>query len=87
VVATNQINMLNFKTLYGDVLIFKNTNDCVTICRGDGGAFVKSIEIDGEYLDYEDCDYDLMSHPKNTFTEEEIKPFIDNYNKIVGDRY
>ena len=79
--------MLNFKTLYGDLLVFKNKNDCMTINRNGHPILVHSIEVDGEPLDHNECDYDLSSHPRNTFTEEEIDYFIKHYEYIVGPNY
>ena len=80
--------MLNYKTLYGDLLVFKNQNDCMTINRGIlGRVDVDAVEINGENLELEDCDYDFFKHPNNTFTQEETDYFIENYAQIVGDRY
>ena len=77
--------MLEYKTLYGDILVFKNTNDCMTISKGNNGCIdIDSIEIDGEKLDYEDCEYDLLSHQNNTFTQEEYEYFRDKYFEIIN---
>ena len=79
---------LVYKTLYGDVLIFKNKNDCLTINRGNNGKVdIDSIEIDGEKLQYDECNYDLLSHPKNTFTSDEVNYFIENYDEIISNKY
>lgn len=47
---------------------------------------IQSIEVQGEYLKYEDCDYDLSSHPENSFTKDEmeyyLKFYIDNIDNI-----
>jgi hypothetical protein len=75
---------LDYKTLYGDILIFKNKNDCMTISRGNNGKVdIDSIEIDGEKLEDEEYNYNLLSHPKNTFTQDEANYFIENYDKII----
>lgn len=73
--------MLDYKTLGGDVLIFKGKNT-MTISRGAlGFAWIDRIEVDGENVDIFNDDEE---HP---FTEEEIKYFVDNYDSIVGDKY
>ena len=80
--------MLEYKTLYGDLLVFKNNNDCMTINRGPYGRVdVDSIEIEGEKLEYEDCDWNLLAHPKNTFTTDEASYFIKHYQELVGYNY
>jgi hypothetical protein len=78
--------MLNYKTIMGDILVFKNKNDCMTISRGALGVpWVDTIEVDGEELDYKDYD-DKTKHP---FTQEEIDYFTDpyRYSEIVGPKY
>ena len=80
--------MLNYKTLGGDILVFKNLNDCMTINRGINGAVtVDTIEVNGEVLEIEDWGFDFFSHPNNPFTDEEATYFIENYNEIVGNKY
>ena len=77
--------MLEYKILYGDILIFKNKNDCMTISKGnDGYIDIDSIEIDGERIDHKDCKYNLLSHPKNTFTQDEYEYFRDIYIEIIN---
>lgn len=78
--------MLKYKTLYGDILVFKNANDCMTITAGNlNKPYVTSIEIDGENLDDEECeDYDLINHPLSTFSQDEADYFIDNYYLIIN---
>ena len=77
--------MLEYKTLYGDILVFKNTNDCMTISKfNDGLVDLDSIEINGEKLDIKDCEYNLLSHPNNTFTQEEYEYFRDKYFEIIN---
>lgn len=74
--------MLNYKTLRGDLLVFKNRNDCMTISRGTlGTPWINSIEVDGVEIDIFD------ENAKHTFTDKEINYFIDNYNNIVGPNY
>jgi hypothetical protein len=74
--------MLNYKTLGGDILVFKNQNDCMTIHRGVlGKPWIWSIEVDGEQIDEYD---DYNKHP---FTPQEIVYFLDNYSEIVGQMY
>ena len=73
---------LNYKTLGGDILIFKNNNDCMTISRGPlGRPWIDTVEVDGEEVDIFD---ERAIHP---FTEEEIDYFTNNYNQIVGPNY
>jgi len=72
--------MLNYKTIMGDILVFKD-KCTMTIARGNGLPWVNRIEIDGEDIDIFD---DGAIHP---FTEEEIDYFINNYDKIVGPKY
>jgi len=44
--------MLNYKTLGGDLLVFKNKNDCMTLSRGnDGQIDIDTISIDGEEIE------------------------------------
>jgi len=79
--------MLNYKVLGGDVLIFKNTNDTLTICRGSlGSPIIDQIEINGEALDWFH-EVHPFDREENTFTEEELDYFIDHYNEIVGPSY
>jgi hypothetical protein len=76
--------MLEHKTLYGDILVFKRKNDCCTITKNNVGKIgISSIEIDGEPLDIKECNYNWFAHPKNTFRLSEIQPFIDTYDKII----
>ena len=73
--------MLAYKVLYGDLLVFKNINDCMTISRnGFSKPVVSRIEIGGE-------DMDKNKELKNPFTREEINYFLDNYEQIVGPKY
>lgn len=72
---------LNYKTLGGDILVFKDKYT-MTIHRGGLGVpWVDSIEIDGEEIDIFDLD---AEHP---FTQKEIDYFTNNYNEIVGPKY
>lgn len=73
--------MLNYKTIMGDILVFKG-KDTMTIHRGNLGIpWVYSVEIDGELADTFNEDF------VSPFTEEEEDFFIDNYDKIVGPNY
>ena len=75
--------MLQFKTIYGDILVFKNNNDCMTIFRNSQGQIsINTIEINGEKLEAKECNYKLLSHPLNTFTQEEADFFINNYEEL-----
>lgn len=70
--------MLDYKTIMGDLLVFKNNNDCMTISRSTlGRPTIKLIEVDGEKIDSNE-------HP---FTPQEIIYFLDNYEQIVGPKY
>lgn len=72
--------MLAYKILYGDILVFKNINDCMTISRnGWSQPTVSRVEVDGEDLE--------KTEKRNPFTREEIDYFIQNYDKIVGPNY
>jgi hypothetical protein len=73
---------LEWKQLYGDLLVFKNKNDCLTISRGGfGNAHVDMIEIMGEKA------YDMFewvngfTEKDNPFTKEEIEEAIRFYEK------
>lgn len=75
--------MLDYKTIMGDILVFKDKNT-MTISRGTLGVpWVDSIEIDGEEIDMFD------ETIKNPFTEQEIEYFTDpdRYSEIVGPNY
>lgn len=73
---------LNYKTLGGDILVFKNKNDCMTISRGLlGEPWIDTVEVDGEEIDIFD---EQAKHP---FTQKEIDYFTSNYNQIVGPNY
>jgi hypothetical protein len=79
--------MLNYKVLGADVLAFKNENDTLTICRGSlGEPIIDQIEINGEALDWFH-DVHPFDREENTFTEEEVQYFINNYDEIVGPMY
>lgn len=74
---------LNYKTLGGDILVFKGKHT-MTISRGSLGLpWVDSIEIDGEEADMFDKNF------VNPFTEEEENYFTDpyRYSEIVGPKY
>jgi hypothetical protein len=74
--------MLDYKTIMGDILVFKDKST-MTIMRGDGFPYVNRIEVDGEDIDVFDPE---AKHP---FTEEEIEYFTDErrYSEIVGPNY
>jgi hypothetical protein len=72
--------MLDYKTIMGDILVFKD-KCTLTIARGDAFPWVNRIEVDGEDLDIFN---DGAIHP---FTEQEIDYFIKNYDEIVGPKY
>lgn len=79
--------MLNYKVLGADVLAFKNVNDTLTICRGSlGKPIIDQIEINGETLDWFH-EVHPFDREENTFTEEEVQYFINNYDEIVGPMY
>jgi len=65
---------LNYKCLGGDLLIFKNLNDCMTISRSSqGDAYIKSIEF--------------MGGDKSPFTKEEKEYWLKQYeNTDAGKR-
>lgn len=72
---------LNYKTIMGDILVFKDKN-CMTIHRGnDGVPWVYRVEIDGEEADVFDDNF------VSPFTREEEDYFIKNYESIVGPKY
>ena len=72
---------LNYKTIGGDILVFKG-NDTMTIHRGsDGMPWVCRIEVDGEDVDIFDENF------VSPFTNEEENYFINNYQNIVGESY
>jgi len=81
--------MLNYKTLFGDLLVFKNTNDCMTINRGPHGkVWVDEIEVDGEPIEASrNNNYSVIYDEKNTFSAEEVIYFLDHYEEIVGEKY
>ena len=57
---------LRYKCLDGDLLIFKNLNDCMTISRGNiSEVTIDRIESMGEIID--------KNHPDNPFTKEEME--------------
>jgi len=73
--------MLDYKTLGGDILVFKG-KDTMTIHRGnDGVPWVYRVEIDGEDADMFDDNF------VSPFTEEEEDYFINHYEYIVGPNY
>lgn len=73
--------MLAYKILGGDVLVFKNHNDCMTISRnGWSQPVVSRIEVDGE-------DMDKNPELRNPFTRKEVDYFLKNYDEIVGPNY
>jgi|LauGreDrversion4_2_1035121.scaffolds.fasta_scaffold15532_9 hypothetical protein len=75
--------MLDYKTIMGDLLVFKDKST-LTISRGGlGEPWIDTIEVDGEQIDYKDYD-DETKHP---FTEQEIDYFINHYEYIVGSKY
>lgn len=78
--------MLDYKTLGGDLLVFKGKNT-LTISRGSLGIpSVDTIEIDGDsFYAWEDDEMDEMG--SNPFTEDEIVFFIKNYDHMVGEKY
>ena len=74
---------LQYKTLGGDILVFKG-KDTMTISRGSLGVpWVESVEIDGEEADMFDKNF------VNPFTQEEEDYFTDpyRYSEIVGPKY
>ena len=74
---------LNYKTLGGDILVFKG-KDTMTIHRGSLGIpWVVSVEIDGEEGDIYDRNF------VSPFTQEEEDYFTDpyRYSEIVGPKY
>ena len=73
--------MLDYKTLGGDILVFKG-KDTMTVSRGTLGVpWVESVEIDGEQADMFDKNF------VSPFTEEEEDYFINHYEHIVGPNY
>lgn len=82
--------MLNYKTLYGDLLVFKNKNDCMTInrCSSTGLPWIEDIEVDGEPIEASrKNNYSVAYDEKNPFSAEEIIYFLDHYQEIVGNTY
>ena len=73
----------------GDLLVFKNTNDCMTINRcSDGKVWVDEIEINGEPIEASrKNNYSVIYDEKNTFSAEEMIYFLDRYEEIVGEKY
>lgn len=73
---------LEWKQLYGDLLVFKNKNDCLTICRSRiGKVKIDMIEICGEkaYNNYEWING--FTEKDNPFTKEEIEKAIKFYEE------
>jgi hypothetical protein len=81
--------MLNYKTLGGDLLVFKNKNDCMTLSRGSYGQIdIDTISIDGEEIEASrKNNYSVAYDEKNIFSAEEILYFIEHYEEIVGSKY
>lgn len=80
--------MLNYKTLGGDLLVFKNKNDCMTINRNGNLILIDTLEIDGEEVEASrKNNYSVIYDEKNTFSAEEILYFLKHYEKIVGPQY
>lgn len=80
--------MLNYKTIYGDLLVFKNKNDCMTINRNGHLIMVDTIEIDGEPIEANRSNnYSVVYDEKNTFTAKEMVYFLEHYEEIVGPKY
>ena len=80
--------MLNYKTLGGDLLVFKNKNDCMTINRNGNLILIDTLEIDGEEVEASrKNNYSVIYDEKNTFSAEEILYFLKHYEEIVGPRY
>lgn len=76
--------MLEYKTLGGDVLIFKG-KDTLTIHRDSyGEPTICTIEIDGESFYEWEMEENSLNNP---FTEDEILFFVKNYDHIVGEKY
>ena len=74
---------LQYKTIGGDILVFKGKHT-MTIHRGNLGIpWVYSVEIDGEQADMFDDNF------VSPFTEEEEDYFTDpyRYSQIVGPNY
>lgn len=74
---------LEYKWLYGDLLVFKNKNDCMTISRSNNLSIplINRIEIMGEDLKWEDCEYDWEKHKNNPFTKEEMNYYLEFYKE------
>ena len=81
--------MLNYKTLGGDLLVFKNKNDCMTLSRGnDGQIDIDTISIDGEEIEASrKNNYSVAYDEKNIFSAEEILYFLEHYEEMVGPTY
>jgi hypothetical protein len=82
--------MLNYKTLFGDLLVFKNKNDCMTInrCSSTGLPWIEDIEVDGEPIEANrKNNYSVAYDEKNPFSPKEIIYFLDHYEEIVGRKY
>lgn len=74
---------LQHKWLGDDLLVFKNTNDCMTITPGKySNPSIVLIELMGEKFDYDDCNYDWKKLKNNSFTSEEMDFYVKNYYKI-----
>lgn len=80
--------MLNYKTIFGDLLVFKEVNGVkatMTISRsGLGIPLIDRIEYNGKEIEFDEIDDDLDNYP---FTREEIAYFKLNYSNIVGPKY
>ena len=80
--------MLNYKTLGGDLLVFKNKNDCMTINRNGNLILIDTLEIDGEEVEASRKNNNSVIYDeKNTFSAEEILYFLKHYEEMVGPRY
>jgi len=81
--------MLNYKTLGGDLLVFKNKNDCMTLSRGnDGQIDIDTISIDGEEIEAsKKNNYSVAYDENNIFSAEEILYFLKHYEEMVGSQY
>lgn len=80
---------LEYKTLYGDLLIFKNLNDCMTISNANNWSTIDidSIEANGVKLELEDCEYDFFKHSDNPFTKEEMEEGLAFYQELLDNNY
>lgn len=73
----------------GDLLVFKNKNDCMTLRRGTHGKItIANIEINGEPIEQSrKNNFSVVYDEKNTFSAEEVIYFLEHYEKIVGEKY